>query len=135
MKKLNQNFRNKNQTTDVLSFPAEQYAGQKMVGDLAISAKIARENARRLGHSFLDEIKILVLHGILHLAGYDHETDSGQMAAAEHKLRKRLHLPDSLIERSDTMKGAKAIIAKKKIMQTKSSPVAVLRKRGKKRPR
>lgn len=91
---LNRRFRKKDKATDVLSFPSHQG------GDIAVCFEIARQNAARLGHSVTDEIKVLVLHGMLHLAGYDHETDSGQMARAEARLRARLKLPASLIQRS-----------------------------------
>ena len=67
---------------------------------MAISADIARENARRLGHSVADEVKILVLHGILHLAGFDHERDNGEMARKESRLRLQLKLEGGLIERA-----------------------------------
>jgi probable rRNA maturation factor len=98
---LNQRFRGKHKDTDVLSFPAPQH-GRKgaFAGDIAISAEIAARNAERLGHSTAQEIKILVLHGILHLAGYDHERDNGRMARKEAKLRQVLRLPGSLIERA-----------------------------------
>lgn len=91
---LNRRFRRKDNPTDVLSFP------RPLGGDIAICAEIARQNAARLGHSVSDEIKVLVLHGMLHLAGYDHETDSGEMAKAEARLRSRLKLPASLIQRN-----------------------------------
>jgi probable rRNA maturation factor len=66
---------------------------------VAISADIARENARRLGHSAANEVKILALHGLLHLAGYDHERDAGEMARKEKRLRQQLRLEAGLIER------------------------------------
>lgn len=91
---LNRRFRRKDKPTDVLSFPGPHG------GDIAICAEIARQNAARLGHSVGDEIKVLVLHGMLHLAGHDHETDSGEMARAEAGLRLRLKLPASLIQRN-----------------------------------
>ena len=93
LQQLNRRFRRKNKPTDVLSFPRE--GG----GDIAISAVIARQNARRYSHSAADEVKILVLHGMLHLAGYDHESDNGRMARLENKLRARLKLPASLLDR------------------------------------
>ena len=74
--------------------------GARIAGDVAISADIAAANARRLGHSAGEEIKILVLHGVLHLAGFDHETDDGKMARKEVRLRKALGLPAGLIERN-----------------------------------
>jgi probable rRNA maturation factor len=91
---LNRRFRRKNKPTDVLSFP------RPSGGDIAISAQIALENAQRFGHSLASELKILVLHGMLHLAGYDHESDNGRMARAEARLRSQLKLPASLIDRT-----------------------------------
>jgi probable rRNA maturation factor len=99
MRRLNSSFRGKNRPTDVLSFPAAASANG-FVGDIAISLDIAEANARRLGHSVADEIRILILHGMLHLAGYDHENDEGEMAKKEIALRRRFALPTSLIERS-----------------------------------
>ncbi len=103
MRALNRQFRGKNKATDVLSFPSaspvRRDERRKHTGDIAISADIARENSVRLGHPIAQEIKILVLHGILHLAGFDHERDNGQMARKEAKLRRALRLPPALIER------------------------------------
>jgi len=96
MRRLNRDFRGKDRPTDVLSFPSEDGGG----GDIAICAAIARSNARRLGHSAAQEAKVLVLHGMLHLAGYDHETDGGRMLRREARLRRELGLPDSLIARA-----------------------------------
>ena len=96
---LNSCFREKNQPTDVLSFPAAPSA-KGLAGDIAVSLDIAASNARLLGHSVSDEIRILILHGILHLAGYDHESDRGEMAEKEILLRRRFALPTGLIERS-----------------------------------
>ena len=100
LRALNRRFRGKDQPTDVLSFPPEPAFIDTLAGDIAISADIARRNARELGHSEAQEIKILVLHGVLHLAGYDHECDHGAMAGKEAKLRKALGLPVGLIERN-----------------------------------
>ena len=97
MRALNRMFRKKNKATDVLSFPAANENG--IAGDIAISKAIARQQARRLGHSLEQELKVLVLHGLLHLAGYDHESDQGEMLRAERRLRAKLKLPDSLSER------------------------------------
>lgn len=102
---LNREFRDKNKPTDVLSFPvpATQTGSPKrapLVGEIAISAEIALQNALRLGHSPAQEVKILALHGILHLAGFDHERDNGEMARKEQKLRQVLRLPVGLIERA-----------------------------------
>jgi len=96
VQQLNRRFRKKDQPTDVLSFPRADG------GDIAISAPIAIENAARYGHQPTDELKILILHGLLHLAGYDHENDTGEMATREHALRKKLKLPDSLIHRANS---------------------------------
>ena len=98
LQSLNRRFRGKDQPTDVLSFPAG--AGtDDLGGDIAVSAEMARTSSRQLGHSAAQEVKILVLHGILHLAGYDHESDNGSMARKELRLRQRLKLPVGLIER------------------------------------
>jgi probable rRNA maturation factor len=98
LKKLNRRFRKKDKATDVLSFPRQRGDG----GDIAISVEIAAENAARYGHGPSEELKILILHGMLHLAGYDHERDNGEMAARETALRKRFGLPTALIERAKT---------------------------------
>lgn len=100
LRSLNRQFRGKDKATDVLSFPALPGWADGQAGDVAISADIAAQNARALGHSPADEVKILALHGVLHLAGYDHERDSGQMARKEDKLRQLLGLPIGLIERN-----------------------------------
>ena len=103
LRSLNRQFRRKDKPTDVLSFPSpllERSKSKLVAGDVAISADIARENARRLGHSVADEVKILVLHGILHLAGFDHERDNGEMARKENRLRRQLNLEIGLIERT-----------------------------------
>ena len=100
MKRLNGQFRGKDEPTDVLSFPSGERGG--LAGEIVISHEIAKENAGLLGHSIAEEIKILILHGMLHLAGYDHENDNGKMALREHHLRKALRLPDALIERNIT---------------------------------
>jgi probable rRNA maturation factor len=104
LRSLNRRFRKKDKPTDVLSFPSPRAARGEVTraaGDIAISADIARENARKLGHSVSDEVKILVLHGILHLAGYDHERDNGKMARQESRLRRQLKLDSGLIERAE----------------------------------
>ena len=98
MRQLNRQFRGKDRATDVLSFPAND-AVEGLAGEIAISAEIASEHALQLGHSTAEEIKILTLHGILHLAGYDHELDNGEMEKKELRLRKALRLPVGLIER------------------------------------
>jgi probable rRNA maturation factor len=106
VRRLNRQFRGKNKATDVLSFPAAVSGPLKIAGDLAISIPIARRQAVERGHSLGVEIKVLMLHGLLHLAGYDHETDTGEMARREQKLRANLRLPHGLIERTE--KGARS---------------------------
>jgi len=103
VRRLNRRFRGKDKATDVLSFPARPLgAGESrgLAGDIAISADIAAHNAGRLGHSAAEEVKILLLHGMLHLAGFDHERDNGAMARKEAKLRQAFRLPVALIERN-----------------------------------
>ena len=97
LRRLNLTFRGKNKPTDVLSFPAG--SGLGVAGDLAISIETAARQAKRFGHTLRDEVRILLLHGVLHLAGFDHEADAGEMAARELELRKELNLPTGLIER------------------------------------
>ncbi len=88
---LNAKFRGRRKATDVLSFPSG-LGHNGFLGDIAISVQTARNNARREEHSLLEEIELLVLHGLLHLLGYDHETDSGQMTRKELRLRPKLGL-------------------------------------------
>jgi probable rRNA maturation factor len=105
LRALNSRFRGKDRPTDVLSFPPVFGVGNAFAGDVAISAEMAAHNARRLGHSPAEEVEILVLHGLLHLAGYDHERDHGEMARTEERLRRALHLPAGLIDRSSQPQG------------------------------
>ncbi len=93
MARFNETFRKKHGPTDVLSFPANGEGpkrGAEYVGDIAISPETARRNARRFSRSFPAEMRILILHGMIHLAGFDHETDHGEMDRLERRLRKRL---------------------------------------------
>lgn len=107
IRRLNREFRGKDKATDVLSFPAGSFpAGEdsgrtRIAGDLAISVETASREAGRLGHSLDLELRILLLHGVLHLAGYDHEADSGEMAHKEETLRRKLGLSQGLIARSE----------------------------------
>jgi probable rRNA maturation factor len=105
--RLNRHFRKKDYATDVLSFPhsAEGRASpsrgnDRHLGELAISLDRARAQAAHFGHSVEDEIRILMLHGVLHLTGLDHARDNGQMARVEALWRRRLGLPSGLIERA-----------------------------------
>jgi probable rRNA maturation factor len=97
LRKLNREFRGKNYATDVLSFPSE--SAHDGAGEIAISIDRAAAQAAEHGHSITDEVRILMLHGALHLTGLDHEKDSGEMARAELRWRKRFGLPCGLIER------------------------------------
>jgi probable rRNA maturation factor len=102
MARLNETYRDKKGPTDVLSFPAEESRwpsnlrqGLKKVrdaqlGDIALSPVMAKRNAKRYGRKLTEELQILILHGILHLLGYDHETDRGEMEQVELRLRRRL---------------------------------------------
>jgi probable rRNA maturation factor len=109
VRSLNRQFRRHDEATDVLSFPSSPFAagGRKasFAGEIAISADIAVQNSASLGHSVAEEIKILALHGILHLAGFDHERDNGEMARKEARLRRALRLPAALIERTQSGGG------------------------------
>jgi len=98
LRRLNRRFRSVDYPTDVLSFPALD--GADLLGEIAISADRAAEQAREFGHSRVDEIRILMLHGVLHLLGMDHERDRGEMARAEARWRRRLDLPTGLIARA-----------------------------------
>jgi probable rRNA maturation factor len=112
--RMNERFRKKKGPTDVLSFPSEKKwrvpsgewrekrrkkrgkeadgLAERYLGDIAISPSTARRYAKKNGRKLADEIRVLILHGVLHLLGYDHETDRGEMDRAERKLRKRLGL-------------------------------------------
>ena len=94
---LNLRFRRKDRPTDVLSFPADE-PGQ--LGDVVIASGVARRQAALAGHSMATELRVLALHGLLHLLGYDHETDDGQMRRIERRLRRAGGLREGLIERS-----------------------------------
>jgi probable rRNA maturation factor len=104
MARLNQTFRKKAGTTDVLSFPSEtrsrpaelrrrvKFLRGSSLGDIAISPMVARRNGKFFGRSAEEEICVLLLHGVLHLLGYDHESDGGEMKRVEARLRRRLGL-------------------------------------------
>jgi probable rRNA maturation factor len=88
VRRLNARYRRRDRPTDVLSFPAG--GGEAGLGDVLISVPAAERNARRLGRSLDSELQVLALHGFLHLLGYDHETDDGEMERLEAGLRRRL---------------------------------------------
>lgn len=111
MARLNRRYRDKPGPTDVLSFPAKAMRMRRTlprrlvrrpvagsadyIGDIALSPETARRNARLYSRSLPEELRILVLHGLLHLAGFDHEVDEGQMERIERRLRRRLGLKTS----------------------------------------
>ena len=111
---LNRQYRGVDRATDVLSFPAEdagtasrsgsgarpQSVGERLLGDIVIARGVARRQARQAGHAEATELRVLALHGLLHLLGYDHERDAGTMARVERRLRMQGRLREGLIERS-----------------------------------
>lgn len=112
VRRLNRVYRRKDRPTDVLSFPATDAAPQPRqqsrslraaamphLGDIVIARGVARRQAKARGHAEATELKVLALHGLLHLLGYDHERDNGEMARVERRLRRKGHLPEGLIER------------------------------------
>jgi probable rRNA maturation factor len=104
LQRLNHSFLKHDYPTDVLSFPT---AGQPFaIGECAVSVERADAQSRQFGHSLIQEIEILMLHGVLHLIGFDHEKDKGEMASTERQWRARLKLPPSLIERSQAVETA-----------------------------
>jgi len=94
---LNREYRKKDKATDVLSFPSEESG---FLGDVVIASGVAARQAREAGHSLATELRVLALHGLLHLLGYDHQRDDGRMARLERRLRKRGGLREGLIERA-----------------------------------
>ena len=96
MRALNRQFRGKDKVTDVLSFPADT---RGFLGDIVIASGVAKKQAKAAGHGLNTEIRVLALHGLLHLLGYDHDADDGKMAKVEARLRKKAGLPEGLIER------------------------------------
>lgn len=108
MRALNRQFRGVDASTDVLSFPASAKASARAsgpetgedLGDIAIARGVATRQAKAAGHALATEFRVLALHGLLHLAGYDHDTDTGEMARVEARLRRKGGLTDGLIERA-----------------------------------
>ncbi len=115
MRRLNRRHLGKNRPTDVLSFPAVapeentsvpgatggKPSDWRVLGDIAIAVGVARRQARDAGHSYAQELRVLALHGLLHLLGYDHEADGGTMARLEARLRRRGGLQSGVIERAE----------------------------------
>jgi probable rRNA maturation factor len=111
VRKLNHDYRGKDYATDVLSFPgdddgapaaaaAKNAKTARHLGDIVIARGVATRQARDVGHALATELRILALHGLLHLLGYDHERDAGEMARVEKRLRRRGGLREGLIERA-----------------------------------
>ena len=102
---LNRTYRRKDYATDVLSFPSEPSAlsPEPFLGEIVIARGVARRQAREARHSELTELRVLALHGLLHLLGYDHERDSGEMRRAERRLRRKGGLSEGLIERTGSV--------------------------------
>ena len=97
MRALNRQFRGRDYATDVLSFPSDQ---RGFLGDIVIATGVLKRQARDAGHTIQTELRVLALHGLLHLLGYDHETDDGKMARVEARLRAKAGLKEGLIERA-----------------------------------
>ena len=123
IRSLNHDFRGKNKATDVLSFPAGEHSGGA-AGDLAISVETAARQAMDHGHTLIDELRILMLHGLLHLAGHDHEVDAGEMRTLEAELRIELGLPAGLIERARPAKRVRTRSAATTAPSGRSKPAS-----------
>jgi len=100
---LNQEYRSKDTPTDVLSFPMENAVANMPLGSIVISADFVQEKAKELGHGEKDEFSLLFIHGLLHLVGYDHEKDHGEMRKKEKELIEKFDLPSSLIVRTEEL--------------------------------
>lgn len=135
MQSLNSRFRGRNAATDVLSFPTNRALPRQHAGDIAISIEMAAQNGKQLGHSPAEEVKILALHGLLHLAGYDHERDNGCMARMEQQLRIQLGLPVGLIERSDRNARAPAHTRAQKMRRAPASGATLSKGKASRRER
>jgi probable rRNA maturation factor len=104
LRRMNRQFRSIDAPTDVLSFPLASPGGE--LGDIAISVDRAREQAARYGHDLMTELRVLLLHGVLHLLGHDHASDGGKMRRMETRWRRQLGLPAGVIERVAGQKAA-----------------------------
>ncbi|MBZ7942134.1 rRNA maturation RNase YbeY [Campylobacter molothri] len=100
MQKINLSQRNQNKTTDVLSFPLENVDENIPLGSIVINTELAQEKAKEFGHSYEEELSLLFIHAMLHLLGFDHEKDNGEMRKKEEELIKYFKLPTSLIVRT-----------------------------------
>jgi probable rRNA maturation factor len=127
---LNREFRGKNKATDVLSFPAMAEMAGVFAGDLAVSLETAQRQAAEHGHSLRDEVRVLLLHGLLHLSGMDHEVDEGEMAEREGLLRAKLRLPSGLIARVEGVSSRSQAMTDRKA-RTKASDTKGAKLNGK----
>lgn len=101
IQKLNKEYRNIDKPTDVLSFPMDlEVKNMPLLGSIVISTDFVQEKAKEYNHSFSEEFSLLFIHGLLHLLGYDHETDNGEHRNKEEELIKKFNLPNSLIVRN-----------------------------------
>ena len=100
IRELNREYRGKDSPTDVLSFPLEQYSDNMPLGSIIISADYVIDKASEFEHTIQDELLLLFIHGVLHLLGYDHEIDDGEMRAKEEEIIEEFSLPESLIVRA-----------------------------------
>jgi len=105
IKALNALHRGKDVPTDVLSFPLGDTMPHTPLGAIVISKDFVEQKSKELGHTTQEELTLLFIHGLLHLIGFDHETDEGQMRAKEKVLIEAWKLPDSLIVRNDDTEG------------------------------
>jgi len=106
MRRLNRRYAGARRATDVLSFPAAPVGGRasrRVLGDIVIATGVARRQAREARHSYATELRVLALHGLLHLLGYDHHGDGGRMARVESRLRRKGGLPVGVIERAGAL--------------------------------
>ncbi|WP_158823891.1 rRNA maturation RNase YbeY [Granulicella sp. S156] len=126
LRRLNREFRGKDKATDVLSFPTSSELAGEHAGDLAISLDTALKQAEEHGHTLRDEVRVLLLHGLLHLYGMDHEVDGGEMAAREAVLRTQLRLRSGLIARVEAplRKGKSAAAARGRKAKKKTKGLA-----------
>lgn len=97
---LNKTYRNQDKPTDVLSFPLQDLGGETLLGSIVICVEIAQEEAQKHQHTLQEEIALLLIHGILHLLGFDHEIDNGEHREMEQKWMHHFKLPKSLIIRN-----------------------------------
>ena len=101
IREINKEFRGKDVSTDVLSFPLDEEMPYVPLGSIMINVELATQKAKELGHSFQDEVSLLFIHGLLHILGYDHEVDNGGMRTKEEELILKYNLPKSLIIRTE----------------------------------